>query len=441
MALYKISSSRVNNIEADQYTGSVVEEGLIWYDPNNGILRLYNGEQGGYIISGGNATPIAVEYNGNLITSSVTSFDFTGNGVSVSNNGSAVTVDIASSGVTDTISNGTSNVKVYENGNVAISVHGTSNVAVFSNPVTTLDNVIASCLTTSTLTATGNISGSNISVNGNITAGYFLGNGALLTGLPATYSNANVAAYLPTYSGNISANNITATGRISTTGNVSGQYIFGDGGFLSNITVSSNVAVSQISNGSTVISVAGANGNTITTVNGIANILVSTPEGISVTGNVLATGNVSGTYFLGNGALLTGISPGLPDQANSAGFVLTTDGDNISWNSGIAGSLTFYGGKANTIPAAATLDGGASGAAATYDGEATIYGGAANSNFELTLPSVAFTGQYEDLVDVPGSTNVPATTTSAGYKGQITFDTQYLYVCVNVKINSISVMR
>ena len=328
------------------------------------------------------------------------------------------------------IYSGTSNVKVYENGNVAISVNGTSNVAVFSNPVTTFDNVIASRLTTSTLTATGNISGSNISVNGNITAGYFLGNGALLTGLAATYSNANVAAYLPTYSGNLSASNISATGQISTIGNISGQYIFGDGGFLSNITVSSNVAVSQIANGSTVISVAGADGNTITTVNGVANILVGTPEGISVTGNVLATGNISGTYFLGNGALLTGISADLPSQANSAGFVLTTDGNTVSWNSGIAGSLTFYGGTADTVPAAATLDGGENGAAATYDGEATIYGGSASSDFQLTLPSVAITGQYEDLIDIPGSIDAPLTTTSNGYKGQITFDSQYVYVCI-----------
>ena len=58
MALYKISASRVNNIEAQNYSGSVVEEGLIWYDPEQGILRLYNGNVGGYIInSGSGGTP------------------------------------------------------------------------------------------------------------------------------------------------------------------------------------------------------------------------------------------------------------------------------------------------------------------------------------------------------------------------------------------------
>lgn len=55
MALYKISSSRVNNIDADQFSGSPNEEGLIWYDPNTGVLRLHNGQPGGQIlgVSGG----------------------------------------------------------------------------------------------------------------------------------------------------------------------------------------------------------------------------------------------------------------------------------------------------------------------------------------------------------------------------------------------------
>jgi hypothetical protein len=70
MALYKISSSRVNNIEADQYAGSVVEEGLIWYDPNTGALRLYNGQPGGQLIGGGGGgTPgganTQVQFNNN----------------------------------------------------------------------------------------------------------------------------------------------------------------------------------------------------------------------------------------------------------------------------------------------------------------------------------------------------------------------------------------
>jgi len=57
--------------------------------------------------------------------------------------------------------------------------------------------------------STVNVTGS-VSATGNITGAYIIGNGSQLTGLPPTYGNANVAAYLPTYSGNIG--NLTVTG-------------------------------------------------------------------------------------------------------------------------------------------------------------------------------------------------------------------------------------
>jgi hypothetical protein len=52
----------------------------------------------------------------------------------------------------------------------------------------------------------GNVTANNVTTTGNISATYFLGNGALLTGIVAggsSYSNVQVATYLPTYSGNI----------------------------------------------------------------------------------------------------------------------------------------------------------------------------------------------------------------------------------------------
>jgi len=56
-----------------------------------------------------------------------------------------------------------------------------------------------------------------ISAHGNVTGNYFVGNGSLLTGI-GTYTNANVAAYLPTYTGNFTANNISASGNLLVTG-------------------------------------------------------------------------------------------------------------------------------------------------------------------------------------------------------------------------------
>ncbi len=110
--------------------------------------------------------------------------------------------------------NGTSNVRVYPSGPVAISVNGVANVAVFEGPQAQFDAV----------QAVGNIT----------TNAYFIGDGSQLTGIPAGYTNANVAAYLPTYTGNL----VSMTGDVTTTGNVRGSYIIGDGSLLTGITSS-----------------------------------------------------------------------------------------------------------------------------------------------------------------------------------------------------------
>ena len=79
---------------------------------------------------------------------------------------------------------------------------------------------------------TGNISTAGfVTVGSNVTASYFIGNGSQLTGLPASYGNANVAAYLPTYTGNLAS----LAGNVTTTANVSGAYILGNGAFLTGI--------------------------------------------------------------------------------------------------------------------------------------------------------------------------------------------------------------
>ena len=79
--------------------------------------------------------------------------------------------------------------------------------------------------TNGTLTAPG-----NISATGNITGSYILGNIAFANGVPATYGNSDVANYLPTFSGNLTAGNISATGNITTSGN-----FVGNGATLSNV--------------------------------------------------------------------------------------------------------------------------------------------------------------------------------------------------------------
>jgi hypothetical protein len=106
-------------------------------------------------------------------------------------------------------------------GNIGInnfSSYANSNVAAYL-PTNSSD------ITAGNIAANGNITAnSNITANGNVNASFITANGYYLTGLPASYSNTNVANYLPTYSGNIGVGNINAVGantgvNINPTGN------------------------------------------------------------------------------------------------------------------------------------------------------------------------------------------------------------------------------
>jgi hypothetical protein len=287
-------------------------------------------------------------------------------------------------------------------------------------------------------TYTGNLVPDTIVATGNITGNYFVGNGSLLTGITTDYSNANVAAYLPINTSDVGAANITATG------NITGNYFIGNGALLSGITANYSNAnvVSLLSDlGSNNISTAGniaadfytGNGSLLT---GIVATEIGNLSTLTVSGNVLAgnvqslgeisaVGNVAATYFLGNGAFLTGITAGngVPSQTGQAGKFLTTDGTTASWNDALGASLTFNGG-ASYADQATELEGGTAASAA----DNAVDGGGAASDFSLTLSPVALTGQYEDLVDLDVS--IPAEPTSAGAKGQIAFDTDFIYLCV-----------
>jgi hypothetical protein len=223
-----------------------------------------------------------------------------------------------------------------------------------------------------------NVAG-NVNASGNVQGSYILGNGALLTGISAGYSNANVANYLPTYTGNVSAGNLNLTGNIVDTGAL--QIITGASGNIALAVGNSNVLVAS-ANGVNVIgyltatgdistqgnisvgSIQGANANTTIVANvyswtfddtgnftlpgnttaiyfangtqvpigydnaSVANYLGSNAN-VTValgTGNITTQGNVSGNYFIGNGALLTGLSAGY-SNTNVKSYLSSFDGN------------------------------------------------------------------------------------------------------------------
>lgn len=137
----------------------------------------------------------------------------------------------------------------------------------------------------------------------------------LTTATGIGYGNSNVAAYLPTYNGNISAN-----------------FFIGGGSSLSNIT-GANVT-------GTVANATHANTADTVTIAAQPNISsLGTLSFLSVAGNVNALGNIHAAYFKGNGSQLTGVT------VSTAATVTTNAQPNIT-SLGTLSSLSITG---NTI--------------------------------------------------------------------------------------------
>jgi len=149
----------------------------------------------------------------------------------------------------------------------------TGNLISLTGPVTTTANITG-----------GNIlTGGLISATGNVTGNYFIGNGSLLSGIAASYGNANVVANLAAL----------GTNPVSTTGNI-------DGGNLSG----TNIVGTLITALQTNITAVGTLGSLTVTANTTSGNLL-TAGLISVAGNITAN---TGSFFIGNGSQLTGIT-------------------------------------------------------------------------------------------------------------------------------------
>ncbi len=135
----------------------------------------------------------------------------------------------------------------------------------------------------------GNITIASITANGNVTANYFIGNGSQLTGISAT--SANVA----NYAGNVTVAaqpNITSLGTLTTlsvSGNVTANYFLGNGAFLTGVGNANYTPLANFANYA---------GNV--TVSNQPNITsLGTLTTLSVSGNA-NIGNLSATQFVTN---------------------------------------------------------------------------------------------------------------------------------------------
>ena len=286
-----------------------------------------------------------------------------------------------------TISNGNSNVIVAANSNVTVSVSGNSNVTTFTGSnIFVTANIIPTANITYDLGTTSNrfkdlwLSNSTIYIGaasittdgGNLVLTNPDGGQSVVSGNQTVSSNTLVEnnsnlAVANTYIGlsvNSNANvllvtasgaNITGTANISgnanvgnigatqvvASGNVSGLYFIGNGSQLTGIDATA------INNGNSNVKVT-ANSNVTVSVAGTSNILVITDTGINTSGTMNASGNISASYFIGNGSQLTGIDA--TAIQNGTANVRTYNNGNVAISAnGSANVLVISGTGANIV--------------------------------------------------------------------------------------------
>lgn len=283
----------------------------------------------------------------------------------------------------NSISGGTSNVTVLNNSSVTISSAGTANVAKFdATNITLIGNVLPGANVTYSLGNTSQrwkdlwLSNSTMYL-GNITVS---ANDNTLTVNGANVLTGNAGAIFST-TGNITGGNLLTGGQISATGTITSNGATNSTAFAVGNSAVSNVALGMFPTAGTSgeyairdysnvyssmyfdVGMGGtANGSfqfrTTNTYIQLANINstgITTPLAIS------ATGNITGSYFIGNGSQLTGISAGSGSSiSNGTSNVVVAASGNVTV--GVAGTsavatFTTAGIVANSI--AATNNGGA----------------------------------------------------------------------------------
>jgi hypothetical protein len=133
------------------------------------------------------------------------------------------------------------------------------------------------------------------------------------------------------------------SGVISSTGNITGNYILGNGVSLTGVITS----VANINSGTSNVTVVSSGGNITVGVGGTSNVAVFATTGEYISGLLSVTGNITGGNILGNGASLSGI--------NVFSNVFISGGNSVVADS-ISDTLTLTAGTGITIVADAATD-------------------------------------------------------------------------------------
>ena len=262
---------------------------------------------------------------------------------------------------------------------------------------------------TTGISATGNIYGNNMIVANALVVGSFS---------PAVIS----------VSGNITGGNlitgglISATGNITSVGNVAGNYILGNGALLTGVITS----VANINSGTSNVTVVSSGGNVSVGVGGTSNVAVFATTGeyitgvVSASGNITggnlltggiisATGNITGNYLLGNGSQLTGIDA-TSIQNGTSNVKVVSSGGNVSV--GVGGSnIATIASTGLTVTGIASASGNVTGGNVLTAGQVSATGNVTGGNVNAGNITIA-----ADLISSLGATLTidPATVGNEG---------------------------
>jgi len=241
--------------------------------------------------------------------------------------------------------------------------------------------------------------------------------------LTVSDAGANITGYIDatgniTATGNIQGGNLTigglsASSDVTATGNVTGSYFIGDGGFLSNVTAASNVAVTQIANGTSVVGISSSGGNVELTSGGV---LVFETNGTTIDFQV---------PLLGDGSQLTGIDA-TQIQSGTSSVEVVTSGGNIEGN---VGGTTIFNVASTGLELSANIAMGSNYITGLADPSAAQ--DAATKTYVDTIAAAGI--HYHDPVRVEqegnlnatynnGASGVGATLTNAGTQAALVID-------------------
>ena len=431
------------------------------YNTTTTPTEIINGTSNIAVADSANVT-ISIAGSSNLVNFAGTVSEFTGN-IDISTDlavGNSVTITQDLTIGDQLIINGsfgsnvlpdTNNTRTLGNATLRFASMNTVLVDATGNITTTANISGANIITSGAHITTGNVTGGNLNTGGQVVATGNITGGNVIT------------AGLVDVTGNVTGGNVNTGGVVIATGNVTaGSFLFGDGGFISNITAAANVAVTQIANGTSVVGIASSGGNVEITSGGIltlqtdgtnveflvpldfgaANVVTTgnvSGGNVLASANVIATGNVSGTYILGDGSQLTNIPNGVTGnnteiQYNNSGtlgadaqFTFDSTGGKelvIGAGGGTIQTNNFIGADSVTAPMLIQSDDGA-GSKATHvsftNASGTIttsFSGIVNSTGNITAPN--FIGEVTGNVSATG--NITATGNVAGGNAIITGD-------------------